>query len=398
MEMMIGNTHNNYFVKKARRLFSFLIAVVFVLTTVLVQQVFAVRPDSLKDVITDSRPSTAANHTITLDQSSSGDFSVGDTIVLTFASGFDTSGFASTDALDYDITNNGVEETIVDSTDACAGDTIEITSVAADVFTFTACGTYGGEAAGTVIVIEIGTHATSGGTGNTQITNSTAATYNLAVDSTDEDSQDTLIVVTSAVTVSATIDEVLTNTVAAVVAGSCTTTGGTTTTSTSTTVPWGTAGVITTEAFWDSCQSLTVTTNAAGGYTVTVYTVAGLDSGANAFAVGSGDGSATLTLPNTWATATNNGYAVCMDDQGTSDAAATANAGWDTAAEQCGGAGQKFELVADLSGSQSPSTIMSSATGISGDNAFVGWRISADGAQAAGAYTGTADYITTGTF
>ncbi len=354
----------------------------------------AVRPDSLKDVITDSRPSTAANHTITLDQSTSGDFSVGDTLVLTFAAAFDTSGFASTDALDYDITVNGTEETIVDSTDACAGDTIEITTVAADVFTFTACGAFGGEAAGTVIVIEIGTHATSGGTGNTQITNSSAGTYNLAVDTTDEDSQDTIIVTTTAITISATIDETLTNTVAAVVSGSCTTTGGTTITSTASTIPYAT---ISTETFYDICQQLTVATNAAGGYTVTVYTVAGLDAGANAFAVGSCDGGGcTLTTPNTWATATNNGYAICMDDS-TGDAAATANAGWDTAAEQCGGAGQKYELVADLSGSQAPSTIMSSAVGVT-DVALVGWRLSADGAQAAGAYTGTVDYITTGTF
>ena len=359
------------------------------------QKAFAVRPDSLQDVITDSRPSTAANHTITLNQSTSGDFSVGDTLVLTFAAAFDTSGFASTDALDYDITVNGVEETIVDSTDACAGDTIEITTVAADVFTFTACGAYGGEAAGVVIVIEIGTHASSGGAGNTQITNSTAGTYNLAVDPTDEDSQDTIIVVTAAITVSATIDEVLTLTVAAVASGSCTTTGGTTVTSTATTIPWGT---ISTEAFYDVCQSLTVATNAGGGYTVTVYTVAGLDSGANAFAVGSCDAAGcTLTTPNTWATATNNGYAVCMDDT-TGNAAATANAGWDTAAEECGGAGQKFELIADLSASDSPSTIMSSATGVSSDVSLAGWRISADAAQAAGAYTGTADYITTGTF
>ncbi|MEK9167697.1 MAG: hypothetical protein AAB613_03080, partial [Patescibacteria group bacterium] len=344
------------------------------------QKAFAVRPDSLKDVITDSRPSTAANHTITLNQSTSGDFSVGDTIVLTFAAAFDTSGFASTDALDYDITVNGVEETIVDSTDACAGDTIEITTVAADVFTFTACGAYGGEAAGVVIVIEIGTHAASGGAGNTQITNSTAAAYNLAVDSTDEDSQDTIIVVTAAITVSATIDEVLTLAVAAVVAGSCTTTGGTAVTSTATTIPWGT---INTEAFYDVCQQLTVNTNAGGGYTVTVYTVAGLDSGANAFAVGSCDGACTLTTPSTWATATNNGYAVCMDDT-TGNGAATANAGWDTAAEECGGAGQKFELVADIGASDTPSTIMSSATGVSTDVSLAGWRISADAAQAAG--------------
>jgi len=383
-----------------RKVRIFVLVLVAFVTSVIapfgIQRAQAVRPDSLKDLITDSRPSVAANHTITLDQSTSGDFSAGDTLVLTFATAFDTSGFASTDAIDYDITVNSVEETIVDSTDACGGDTIEITTVAADVFTFTACGTFGGEAAGTVIVIEIGTHATSGGTGNTQITNSTAATYNLAVDSTDEDSQDTIIVVTSAITVSATIDEVLTNTVAAVVSGSCTTTGGTATTSTATTIPWGTAGVITTEAFWDTCQQLTVVTNAGGGYTVTIHTVAGLDSGANAFAVGSGDGSATLTTPNTWATATNNGYAICMDDT-TGNAGVTANAAWVSGTNQCGDGTQKFELIADISVPQTPSTIMSSATAVT-DVSTVGWRISADATQAAGAYTGTAGYITTGTF
>lgn len=395
----MGNTHNNYFMKKARRFFSFLIAVVFVITTVLVQQAFAVRPDSLKDVITDSRPSTAANHTITLDTSSSATWAAGETITVSLnSSTFDTSGFASSDAVDYDITVNAVEETIVANGACGASDAIEITTVntTTDTFTFTACTSYTAAAAGVVVVIEIGSNATSGGTGNTQITNATSATTTtLTVAGTyGDDSQDTILVTTTAVTVSATIDEVLTLTVAAVASGSCTTTGGTTVTSTSTTIPWGT---ISTEAFYDVCQSLTVATNAGGGYTVTTYTVAGLDSGANAFAVGSGDGSATLTLPNTWATATNNGYAICMDDS-TGDAAATANAGWDTAAEQCGGAGQKFELVADLSGSQTPSTIMSSAAGISSDVSLVGWRISADAAQAAGAYTGTADYITTGTF
>ncbi len=368
--------------------------VAIVLSGFSLPQALAARPDSLKDVITDSRPSTSANHTITLNQATGGDFSAGDTLVLTFAGGFDTSGFASTDALDYDITVNATEETIVDSTDACAGDTIEITTVAADVFTFTACGGYVGEAAGVVIVIEIGTHASVPSAGNTQIVNSTAATYNLAVDSTDEDSQDTIIVVTAAITVSATLDEVLTLTVAAVVSGSCTTTGGTTITSTATTIPYA---AISTEAFYDICQQLTVVTNAGGGYTVTVYTVAGLDSGANAFAVGTCDGACNLTTPAAWATATNNGYAICMDDS-TGDAAATANAGWDTAAEQCGGGTQKFELVADISGAEAPSTIMSSIVGVSSDVALAGWRLSADATQPAGAYTGTADYITTGTF
>ena len=86
----------------------------------------------------------------------------------------------------------------------------------------------------------------------------------------------------------------------------------------------------------------------------------------------------------------------------TGDAAGTANAAWDTEAESCGGGGvaatQKFGIVADIGASEAPPTIMSSVTGVSGDISQIGWRISADAAQAAGAYTGTADYITTGTF
>lgn len=376
-----------------KKLFLTVTALVVGIFSFTIPTTLAARPESLKDLITDSRPSTAANHTITLDQAGGGDFSAGDTLVLTFASNFDTSGFASTDALDYDITVNGTEETVVDSTDTCLDDEIEITTVASDVFTFTACAGYVGEAAGTVIVIEIGTHATSGGTGNTQIVNPTAGTYNLAVVSTDEDSQDTIIVVTSAVTVSATIDEALTLTVAAVVSGSCDTTGGTTITSTSTTIPFDT---IATEAFYDICQLLTVATNAAGGYGVSVYTVAGLDAGATAFGVGNCDGGCSITTPAAWATATNNGYAVCMNDV-TGNAAETAS-DWDSGDnEQCGEASQKFALVADLSGSQTPMTVMSSATGVT-DISEIGWRISADAVQAPGAYTGTADYITTGTF
>lgn len=347
----------------------------------------AVRPTSLKDTLSDSRPSTASNHEMVLDLSGSTTFIAGETVIVTFPAGYDLTALTMTDV---DFQNGATDETL--QSGACgATDTVRYT-LASQVVTFEACSSYTAEAASTAITMQFGSNA-AGGT--IRIVNTTAGTSQLNVAGTyGDDSQDTVLVLTAAVTVSATIDEVLTLTVAAVASGSCTTTGGTTITSTSTTIPFGT---ITTEAFYDICQSLTVNTNAGGGYTVTVYTVAGLDSGANAFAVGSCDGSCTLTTPNTWATATNNGYAICMDDT-TGNGAATANAGWDTAAEECGGAGQKFELVADIGASDAPSTIMSSATGVSTDVSLAGWRLSADAAQAAGAYTGTADYITTGTF
>ncbi len=362
----------------------------------------AVRPDSLKDVLSDSRPSVAANHTITLDMSSTTNFVAGETLIIDFDNSVDTSGFANTEPEDYDIVVNGAEQTMVASGGCSTTDAIEITTMntSTDTFTFTACTNYTSAGdTGTAIVIEIGTNATAGSAGNDQITNSTAGTYteNFAGNYGD-DSQDTILVITAGVTVSATVDETLSTTIAGLAPAACDTTGGTeSNTTTSTSVSFGPSGVIATEAFYDQCQQITVGTNAASGYSVTIYTTTGLDSGANAFGVGTCDGGCNLTTPNTWATATNNGYGVCMKDE-TGNAAATANAGWDTAGEMCGGGTQKFELVADLSGSQTPSTIMSSTTTESGDISEVGWRISADAAQAAGTYTGTADYITTGIF
>lgn len=353
-----------------------------------IQSTFAVRPTSLKDTLSDSRPSTASNHEIVLDLSGSTTFIAGETVIVTFPAGYNLTTLTMTDV---DFVNGATSETLIAS--CTASDSVEYV-LASQVVTFTACSGYTAEAAGTAITIKFGSNA-AGGT--TRIVNTTAGTSQLNVaGSYGDDSQDTVLVITDAVTVSATLDEVLTLTVAAVVSGSCTTTGGTTITSTATTIPYGT---ITTETFYDICQQLTVATNAGGGYTVSVYTVAGLDSGANAFAVGSCDaGTCNLTTPGGWATASNNGYALCMDDT-TGNAAETANSMWNPVIVegQCGQASQKFELIADLSGSQTPSTIMQSATGVT-DVSLAGWRISADAAQAAGAYTGTADYITTGTF
>jgi len=357
------------------------------------QQSFAARPDSLKDVLSDSRPSTASNHTITLDLATGTQFvaTSNETITVTFPAGFDLSSIAIGDV---DFINNGTDETL--QSGACgATDTVRW-QLSSQTMTFTACNSYTAETAGTSIVIKVGTNAAGG---SNRVVNTTAGSHTMTVAGTyGDDSQDTVLVITTGVTVSATIDETLTNTIAAVASGSCTVSGGTSDDSTATTIPFGlsSSGVISTEAFYNVCQRLTVATNAAGGYTVTVYTVAGLDSGANAFPVGSCDGSCNLTTPSTWATATNNGYAICMDDT-TGDGAETAS-DWDSGDnEQCGEASQKFELVADLSGSQTPSTIMSSAAGVT-DVSFIGWRISADATQAAGTYTGTADYITTSTF
>jgi hypothetical protein len=350
--------------------------------------------EDLSILLSDSRASTATNVTITYDQAAGGDFSAGDTIIVTFPTAMDTSGFASTDALDYDITVNGIEETVVDSGDACTTDVIEITTVASDVFTFTACSGYLGEAADTVIVIEIGTHATAGGTGNTQATNSTAGTYTFTVDSTDEDAKDALVAVTSGVTLSATIDETLTFTVAGVTTGNCSVAGGTEidTSGSATTIPFGT---INSDAFYDACQNLTVGTNAAGGYSTTVKTTTLPTSGGNTIAEGTCDGTCSDTTAAAWATATNNGYGYCLKDE-VGDGAVTS--GW-SGTNECGDGTQFFKTINRVNASEAGQSIMASAGATtSNDQTEIGYRITIDAGQAAGSYSTVIIYVTTPTF
>ena len=379
--------------KLARNVLNVLAIAGVVLVNFVAQPVFAVAPEDLSVLLSDSRPSTVTNVTVTLDQSATADFSAGDTIVVTFPTAMDTSGFASTDALDYDITNNSVEETVVDSTDGCTTDVIEVTTVAADVFTFTACSGYLGEAAGTVIVIEIGTHATSGGTGNTQATNSSAATYTFTVDSTDEDAKDALVAVVAGVTVSATIDETLTVAVNAVSSGAaCDDNGGTPTeiTTTSTTVPFAT---VSTETFYNGCQRIDVDTNAAGGYNVTIAQTQLLTSGANTIGEGTCDGACSDTTLGGWETATNNGFGYCADDR-TGNAAADAGI---AAGSQCDDATPDYYTF--FTDPTEPTVdFMFSSGPISGDQTNVSFHLSVDGAQAAGTYQNIVYYVATATF
>lgn len=380
-------------VKKFKNLLQSVLILGITIIGFIAQPVFAVAPEDLQILISDSRPSTVTNVTVTYDQSASGDLSAGDTLVITFPSAWDTSGFASTDALDYDITNNGVEETIVDSTDSCADDEIEITTVASDVFTFTACSGFVGEAAGTVLVIEIGTHATAGGTGNTQATTSTAGTYTFTADATDEDAKDALVAVVAGVNISATVDESLSVTVTGITAGSgdCVDLGGSPT-DVDTTPTAITYGTVTTEAFYTGCQKIAVDTNAAGGYTATVAQTQLLTSGGNTIAEGTCDGSCNDTTLGGWETATNNGFAYCADDI-TGNAAADAGI---AAGSQCDDATPEYYTF--FTDPAEPTVDFMFSSGPVSDESNISYHLSVPGSQAAGTYTNTTYYVVTATF
>jgi hypothetical protein len=191
------------------------------------------------------------------------------------------------------------------------------------------------------------------------------------------------------VTVSATVVEALTFTVAEVDSGTCTVSGGTNKTTTASTVPFGTVNA---DAFYNGCQSLTVATNAGSGYDVTVGETDQLTSGSNQIADGACDGTCTESTEAAWATGGNNGFGYCMDDV-SGDAAQTADAGWGT--NYCGASPQYFKIIADTGESEVKQNIMQSAGAVSGDSAYVGFRLSVDAAQQPGTYSNTVSYIVT---
>src|SRR3990172_127649 len=119
---------------------------------------------TISDVLTRLQTTENANHTLTFTLASAWD--AGEALVLDFVDGdgFDTTGFANTEAEDYDITWDGVEQTLVAS-GGCSGAAleIEVTTVDTtnDTFTLTRCAGDASSAANAVVVIEIGTNATS---------------------------------------------------------------------------------------------------------------------------------------------------------------------------------------------------------------------------------------------
>jgi hypothetical protein len=350
-----------------------------------------------KDVLSDSRPSTLADHTIYFVTPTGVDAST-DTITVTFPTGWGMGTFA---LLNFDLA--------VDTTapiDDCASFATEktlATTPAAGVWgvgqsgqvvTFTApTNAASGEiAAGSCVQIEIGSNATAGGAGATQLTNhATPASYAIDIAGAFGDTGRAMVAVISGVTVSVTVAESLSVTVNAVDSATCTTTGGTKVTTTATTVPFAT---VNTEAFYDGCQRVDVGTNAANGYGATVQKTQLLTCSSYTIADGSCDGTCSTTTAAAWATATNNGFGYCMDDVA-GDAAGTADTNWGT--YYCGAATQYFKLIG--TGAANAKTIMSSAGPVSGDQSYIGYRLSVDAAQTACTpYETVISYVVTPTY
>lgn len=239
------------------------------------------------DTLSDSDVSVPSNHTIRFTTPSG--IIAGQTILVTFPAGFTLP--TGLDFNDLDVTDDGSEITLADSPSgatwgvATTSTTIELTTSGSNV------------SSSSVIVIEIGTHATSGTTGDTRIVNPTAGSYVITVGGSMVDSGSFRVAILDDVVVSASVDTNFSFTVGGVDAAFSVNGTSTTATSTATTIPFGTLapGAISTLA-----QDLTVTTNASNGFAVTVYQSSNLLSSTGADIDGFIDGAYTDT-PTSWA-------------------------------------------------------------------------------------------------
>ena len=335
---------------------------------------------SFSDRLSTIKESVVANHTVTFTINDTIDAS--DTFTIDFPNTFNTTGFVNSDDNDFDITDDG-GEIIVVASGGCAANRFEITTAntTTDTFTFTLCATSTTIASGSVIVVEIGTHATDSGTGDTQITSQTATENNsdaiVTIGGTFGGSGTLAleIVADNDVTVNATVDPSIT----------CTFTGMTTTFASLTT------GAISTS---DTQTTITLSTNAGSGLNVTVYdagnaTNPGLyKSTATTYLIGSADGSYgnTITLA-----AGTDGYGLTAAASGGSGATLTVDGRFDAS----GGANE----VGGLEVGAGAAVSIAAATGAVASRLLtITHKAAVSGLAPAGSYTDTITYVCSGIF
>ncbi len=245
---------------------------------------FAALVTSASDTLSTMKQSVVANHTILFTMGGSDAVAAGETITITFPTGFDLTALASPG--DFDLRINATDETL--QSGACGStDTFRV-QVASQTVTFTACNSYDNTAEGTAppIVIKIGTNAVIGTTGTHQITNQSAAQnvsdQKILIGGTDASGTIAVnIIADNTVAVTATVDPSITCSISANSAAFGTFAVNTVTTA-GTTPVW------------------TISTNALNGYSLTVLSTgngvnAGLYSSGASYVIKSADSAESST-------------------------------------------------------------------------------------------------------
>ena len=331
---------------------------------------------TFSDTLSTIKESVVANHTITFTINDAWDAT--ETLSIDFPDTFATTGFANTEPEDFDITDDGAEQVLVAS-GGCSGTALEIevttVNTTTDTFTFTRCTGDATIASASVVVIEIGTHATQGSAGNDQITNQTSEENNADANVTlggTFSGTGTLaleIVDDNDVTVNATVDPRIT----------CAFAGLTTTFA-------SLAGPVTTS---DTSTTVTVSTNAPNGFTLSVRdegnaTNPGLyKSSAPTYLIGSADSSFSNTAT---LTSDVDGFGIQGSTSGGSGATVTIDARYDQSGNAVGG----LERTA--------TTLASATAAVASRVVTVVHKAAVSGLAPAGAYTDTLTYVCTGIY
>lgn len=252
---------------------------------------------SIKDTLSNSAPSESSNHTFAFTVPAGGDgVAATENITIAFPSGFNISGIAFGDV---DLSIGGSDQTLAA---VASGATWGVSVSGQNLILTSGSGTV---ATGTAVVIEVGTNATFGVAGDTQITNPAATTsYEFTITAGDQDSGQFRVALVDDVLVTANVNTALTFTVAGTSTGTTLAgvSGTTATTTTSDTLPFETLSAGTPKLL---AQQLRVTTNAIQGYVVTVEQSQNLLSSTGADIDGFIDGAYTNT-PTAWVAPTNN--------------------------------------------------------------------------------------------
>lgn len=357
------------------------------------------------DLLSDSRPTTTANHTIYF-KVQTAPTSTASTIILDFDNSF----------LFTSVTTSDIDLSTTTATSNCAAATYGDYPVfetptatrwgwstsANSIMTFTPHTNIdnGSMATNTCVRVRIGTNATStagyvGASGAVnKIVNGWPGVKAIDISGGFGQTGKMQVAIIEGVTVTATVSESLTATVHA--STTCVLLTGSTGTgsSTTTTIPFA---ITTSEDFYDACQELEIATNAASGYSATLHKTDSLTivGGTTIIANGNCDGACTTSTAAVWQTDTNNGFGYCMKDR-TLNGAQVADASWGT--NPCGStaANQFFKVIG--TSSTDAVTVMKSNTPTSTNYSYIGYRLSVDGSQAAGTYNTTLVYIVTPTY
>jgi len=333
------------------------------------------------DTLEDSAPSADSNHTIVY--TATDGLTAGQNLTITFPAGFDLTGIVEDD-VDLDIA--GATTT---TAAAPSGSTWGV-GIAGQVITITS-GT-GVIAASDIVTIRIGDNAIDSGTGVNKINNpGPEGSYEVSLGGSMSDSGNTRVVILTAVTVTATVDTIFTFAVAGTPAGTAINGQSSTGATGSTTIPFG---KLTELAATTSAQQLTVATNAANGYVVTVQLDQSLQSSTGEDINGFNNGS-DVDVPATWAAPsgtlgspdTYGHWGVTSDDITITDRGAS-----------------QFADDLFIAASTSPRQVMqhtgpvASDSGVGLGTTTVGYRVEISALQQAGDYSTTLTYVATPTF